>query len=88
MDNKRKSRFDSNIEVCSDWAAVTNAFEQLPKPGLRRDEAGQANREGWIYRGHKSQIHRLGRPFLGPMYDWPTIRDPSCAARLLRQKTP
>src|ERR1035438_7603280 len=58
MDNKRESRFNSNIEECSDWAAVTKAFDLLPKPALRRDEYGQAYPE-WIYRGHKKQTYAL-----------------------------
>lgn len=57
--SRRQSRFGSNIQVCPSWTAITQAFDQLPKLALRRDENGETYREGWVYRGHKSQIYRL-----------------------------
>jgi hypothetical protein len=45
--------------VCSDWAAITQEFDQLPKPILRRDEEGDLFHQGWIFRGHKRESYSL-----------------------------
>lgn len=58
MAEEQESRFGINIVPCAHWATVTEAFDRLPKPGIRRYEDSEAW-EGWIYRGQKSQKHRL-----------------------------
>jgi hypothetical protein len=60
MDDKHvPCRFDSNIRVCSGWTELVEEFEQLPQPVFRRDEFGEAHRDGWVYRGHASHAYRL-----------------------------
>jgi hypothetical protein len=56
---EKESRFKENITVCADWASVSREFNALPKPIWRRDEAGEAFHEGWIFRGHKRETYRL-----------------------------
>jgi hypothetical protein len=53
------SLFEGNTHLCSNWAKVTEAFDQLPKPAFRLDDEGETYRRGWIYRGHKSELFRL-----------------------------
>jgi FRG domain len=69
------SRFTSNVEVCSGWEAVTKAFDELPKPVLRRDDNGETYQERWVYRGHKTESYRL-EPSIEreyPFHEWAEV---------------
>ena len=69
---KSKSRFDENVVICKNWAELASEFDALPKPVWRRDEEGEAYRQGWIFRGHKSECHAL-QPSIErarPYCDW------------------
>jgi len=72
IERKRQSRFGENIRICADWATLTNEFEALPKPVLRRDEDGEIYRQGWIFRGHKRESYSLAPSIerAYPYCDW------------------
>src|SRR5437899_13051522 len=55
----RESRFNENVQICSDWATITEEFDALPKPVWRRDEEGEMHSPGWIFRGHKRASYTL-----------------------------
>jgi hypothetical protein len=55
----RKSRFKENVIVCATWADIARQFDELPKPTWKRNEEGEPYHEGWIFRGHQSEIYRL-----------------------------
>jgi len=72
---RRESRFRENVIPCSNWAAVVQAFNELPKPTLRRHPEGDAYQTLWIFRGQKDHRWRL-QPSIElayPCQDWPEI---------------
>ncbi len=71
----RAERFSKNIVICKDWAAITREFERLPKPIWRRDHEGEANTQGWIFRGHKRETCILSPTIerTYPYSDWPEV---------------
>ncbi len=52
------NRFNDNVRIRPDWAALTAEFDALPKQVLRRDE-GDLYHQGWIFRGHKRESYGL-----------------------------
>jgi hypothetical protein len=66
--SRSESRFKDNIQLCPDWASITQEFDKFPKPAWRRDE-GQAYHQGWVFRGHKSERYALV-PSIERAYPW------------------
>jgi hypothetical protein len=82
VEKKQESVFARDIQVCSRWRSLTKLLDELPKPVVRRDEDGEADQQGWIFRGHSSHKFSL-QPSIERAYpyrDWPEAE-----YRLLRE---
>lgn len=71
---KQESKFQENITITPDWSALTPEFDRLPRMVVRRDEDGDAHREGWSFRGHHSHEYRL-QPAVERGYPYRILRE-------------
>jgi len=56
----RESKFEGNIQICSEWSDITREFDSLLKKVPNMEDTGEdLVWQGWIFRGHKRAEYAL-----------------------------